>query len=256
LAWIAVWRMSPATRFAERPVAGRTLKSVMVAADRFGPHGPCVTTIRLVDTRSKGLARMAAIATVAQPSPRVLADVLPRGRIRDGLLVVGGALLTVLGAQVSVHVPPSPVPITGQTLAVVLAGAALGARRGAASQALYLVLGLFLPVYADGAVGPHVVWGATGGYLIGFVVAAAIIGACAERRLDRQPVTATLAFVAAQSAIFGIGVPWLKFSTGMPWSTAIHDGFTIFIVGGLAKAVIAGASTTAAWRVVNRRARR
>ena len=98
---------------------------------------------------------MSTLAVRPVPVPRVLADALPGARARDAALVVAGALLTVLGAQISIHVPPSPVPITGQTLAVVLAGAALGARRGAASQGLYILLGFFLPVYADGAQGPE-----------------------------------------------------------------------------------------------------
>ncbi len=194
---------------------------------------------------------MTSLTMPMRPSG-VLADAVSRGRVRDAALVVGGALLTVLGAQISIHVPPSPVPVTGQTLAVVLAGAALGARRGAASQALYVALGLFLPVFADGAHGPDVLWGATGGYLVGFIVAAWLIGRCAERGFDRRPVTATLAFAAAQASIFAIGVPWLKIATGMSWATAVHDGFLIFILGGAVKAVIAGVVTPSMWRLVDR----
>jgi biotin transport system substrate-specific component len=190
--------------------------------------------------------------TAPLPRPTVLADVLPGARTRDALLICAGALLTVLGAQISIHVPPSPVPITGQTLAVVIAGAALGAQRGASSQLLYLVLGLFLPVYADGAQGFDVIWGATGGYLVGFVVAAWLVGRLAELGADRRPLLAFAAFCAGQLAIFGIGVPWLKVSTGMPWSDAIHDGFTIFIVGGLIKAAIGGIAVPSAWRGVRR----
>ncbi len=184
-------------------------------------------------------------------SPRrsVLADRLAGTRERDAVLILAGALLTVLGAQLSIPVPPSPVPITGQTLAVVVAGSVLGARRGAASQLLYVVLGLFLPVYADGASGPHVVWGATGGYLIGFVVAAGVVGWLAERGADRRLWVAALAFALGQLVIFGIGVPWLKVSADLSWSTAIHDGFAIFIVGGIIKAIAAGAITAGAWRV-------
>jgi biotin transport system substrate-specific component len=184
--------------------------------------------------------------------PVVLGDVVAGTRVRDAALVLAGALLTVLGAQISVHVPPSPVPITGQTLAVVLAGAALGAKRGAASQLLYVMLGLFLPVYADGAQGWHVVWGATGGYLVGFVLAAGVVGWLAERGADRRPLLAFAAFAAGQLLVFGIGVPWLKISTGMDWSTAIHNGFAIFIVGGLIKAALAGALMPAAWRQLRR----
>src|SRR5688572_31687423 len=113
--------------------------------------------------------------TLAPPRPQtVLVDAFPGAWARDVALVFAGALLTVLGAQIAIPVPPSPVPVTGQTLAVVIAGAALGWRRGAASQLLYVAMGLVLPVYADGASGLDVVWGATGGYLVGFVVAAGL----------------------------------------------------------------------------------
>jgi biotin transport system substrate-specific component len=90
--------------------------------------------------------------------PAVLADTIPGARTRDAVLILGGALLTALFAQIAINVPPSPVPITGQTLAVGLVGASLGARRGASSLALYALLGLFLPFYADGESGWDVIW--------------------------------------------------------------------------------------------------
>jgi biotin transport system substrate-specific component len=189
----------------------------------------------------------------ALPAPRVvLADVIPGARVRDAALILSGALLTVIGAQISIPMPPSPVPITGQTLAVVLAGGALGARRGAASQLVYLVLGLFLPVYSDGEQGLDVIWGPTGGYIVGFILAAYLVGTLAERGADRRPPVAALAFAAGQLSIFAIGVPWLKVATDMSWADAIHNGFTIFIVGGIVKALLAGALTPSLWRLVNR----
>ncbi len=194
----------------------------------------------------------AAVTSPNRHPGAVLADALPGTWARDVALVVAGALLTVLGAQIAIHVPPSPVPITGQTLGVVVAGAALGCRRGAASQLLYVVMGLFLPVYADGASGLDVVWGATGGYLVGFVVAAALIGRLAELGADRRPPIAFLAFCAAQLAIFGIGVPWLQAATGMSWQTAIHEGFTVFVIGGAVKGLAAAALVPAAWHAVRR----
>lgn len=189
--------------------------------------------------------------TLAAPRT-VLADAIPGARVRDALLICAGAALTILGAQVSIHVPPSPVPITGQTLGVVVAGAALGWRRGALSQLLYLCLGLFLPVYADGASGPEVLFGATGGYIVGFIIAAALMGWFAERGFDRNPLYAFAGFCLAQLAIFGLGVPWLQLETGMSWADAIHNGFTIFIVGGLIKAAIGSVTVPAAWRFVRR----
>jgi biotin transport system substrate-specific component len=190
--------------------------------------------------------------SAAIPRPLVLGDLLSGTRARDAALVLGGAGLTALGAQITVHTAASPVPITGQTLGVVIAGAALGARRGALSQLVYLLLGFLLPVYADGASGTGVLWGASGGYLVGFVVAAGLIGWLAEHGADRRPLLAALAFALAQLAVFAVGVPWLKVVAHMDWGTAIHAGFTVFIVGGIVKAVIAGIVTPSAWRLAHR----
>ncbi len=107
-------------------------------------------------------------------------------------------------------------------------------------------------MYSDGASGFDVIWGATGGYLIGFIVAAWIVGRMAEGGADRRFGSATIAFALGQLSIFAIGVPWLKVSTGMDWATAIHDGFTIFIIGGIIKAALAGVLAPAAWRLVKK----
>jgi biotin transport system substrate-specific component len=182
----------------------------------------------------------------------VLADALGESRTRNVILIVAGALLTAVCAQIAIHVPPSPVPITGQTFAVVMAGACLGARRGGSSQLLYVLVGLALPIYADGASGWHTVWGPSGGYLVAFPIAAWAIGQLAERGRDRYVLTAFASYVAGQLIIFGIGVPWLKVSADLSWATAVHDGFTIFIIGGLIKAAAAGVLTPTAWRAVRR----
>lgn len=183
----------------------------------------------------------------------VLADALPATNTAANALLVGaGAALMAVLAQISIPVPPSPVPITGQTLGVVLCGAALGANRGALALLLYAALGLALPVYADGGSGPEVLWGATGGYIAGFVVAAYAIGRLAERGADRRVGAAFAAFAAGQLIVFGIGVPWLELSTGMGWSRAFHDGFAIFVVGGIVKAALAALLMPAAWRAVRR----
>jgi biotin transport system substrate-specific component len=188
----------------------------------------------------------------ALPRPRVLADVLPGARVRDATLVLAGALLTALLAQIEIKIPGSPVPVTGQTLAVGLVGATLGARRGAASLALYALLGLFLPVYAGGASGWHVVWGATGGYILGFVLAAGAIGWLAERGADRRVALAFAAFVIGQAIIFAFGLAGLKIAVGESWSWTIHYGFTVFIVGGLIKAAVGAAVLPSAWGLVRR----
>jgi biotin transport system substrate-specific component len=191
-------------------------------------------------------------AFASAPRRAVLADVIPGARVRDAILVLSGALLTALFAQISIEVPGSPVPITGQTLAVGLVGATLGLRRGMASLSLYALLGLFLPFYADGESGWDVVWGASGGYIVGFIFAAGFIGWMAEHGADRSVVLAFLAFVGGQLIIFAFGLVGLKIAVDESWGWTIHNGFTIFIVGGLVKAAIGAAVLPSAWGLVRR----
>jgi biotin transport system substrate-specific component len=186
------------------------------------------------------------------PRRAVLADAIPQARVRDATLVLAGALLTALFAQIAIDVPPSPVPVTGQTLAVGLVGATLGARRGASALALYAILGLFLPFYAEGDSGWHVIWGASGGYIVGFVFAAGAIGWLAERGADRKALAAFAAFVVGQLIVFAFGLAGLKIAVGESWSWTIHNGFTIFIVGGLIKALVGALALPSAWRLVRR----
>ncbi|CAA9319996.1 MAG: Substrate-specific component BioY of biotin ECF transporter [uncultured Frankineae bacterium] len=181
----------------------------------------------------------------------VLADVVPGARVRDAVLVTGAALLTAVLAQVSVPVAGSPVPITGQTLAVVLTAAALGPARGVAGQALYVLLGAVgLPFYSDASSGFDVVVGATGGYLLGFLPAALLIGLAARQGHDRRVTRALPLFLAGQLVIFAVGVPWLAVAAGLSPAQALDAGFYPFIVGGVVKAAIAGLLLPAAWRLV------
>jgi biotin transport system substrate-specific component len=183
----------------------------------------------------------------------VLADVLPGARVRDAVLVTGAALLTALLAQVAIPVAGSPVPITGQTLAVVLTAAALGPLRGLSGQALYVLLGgVGLPFYSEAAGGWDVVSGATGGYLIGFLPAAYLIGLAARQGQDRRVTRALPLFALGQLVIFAVGVPWLAVAADMSASQAIDAGFTPFLVGGLVKAAIAGTLLPAAWWAVRK----
>ena len=198
------------------------------------------------------------MTTAALPARPVLADLVPtavfRGaRTRDLALITGAALLTALLAQVAVPVPGSPVPITGQTLAVVLTAAALGPGRGVAGQALYLLLGAVgLPFYSDASGGIDVIAGATGGYLIGFLPAALLIGLAAQHRQDRKVWRALPLFVAGQAVVFAVGVPWLAVAADLTPAQALEAGFYPFILGGLVKAAIAGVLLPAAWRVTSR----
>src|ERR1035437_1067738 len=142
-------------------------------------------------------------------APTLLNSSLPRldWRVRDILLVIGGSLCVAGMAQIRITLPFTPVPITGQTCAVLLVGAALGARRGAASLLLYLIQGLLgLPFFAGGASGLAYFLGPTVGYLVGFVAAAGLVGLLAARGLDRRIPTALLAFLAGEAVIYIFGV--------------------------------------------------
>jgi biotin transport system substrate-specific component len=199
------------------------------------------------------MATAASLPARGSARTLVLADVLPGARVRDAILVTGAALLTALLAQVSIPVGGSPVPITGQTLAVVLTAAALGPARGFAGQALYLVLGAVgLPFYSDASGGLDVVWGATGGYLVGFLPAAYLIGLAARQGQDRRITRALPLFALGQLVIFAVGVPWLAAVAHLSASEAISAGFTPFIVGGIVKAAIAGVALPGAWWVVRK----
>src|ERR1700749_1750242 len=147
-----------------------------------------------------------AVSIALPARRRVLAEVLPTSTTPTGVTIGAAVALTAAAAQVSLPVPGSPVPVTGQTFAVLLTAAALGPLRGLASQGLYLALGLVgLPVFAGAAHGPHVVFGASGGYLVGFLVAAAIVGAGARRGADRSPLRTLLLFALATVVIYAIG---------------------------------------------------
>jgi biotin transport system substrate-specific component len=193
------------------------------------------------------------MSTALASRPLVLADALPRTRVRDVALVLSAALLTAACAQISIPVPGSPVPVTGQTFAVLLTAAALGGTRGAAGQALYVLLGLVgLPFYSEGASGWDYAFGATGGYLVGFIVAGWLVGRLAERQLDRSPRTALPLFAVGQLVIFALGVPWLAVSADLGALEALDKGFVPFIVGGIVKALAAAALLPAAWRLLGR----
>jgi len=184
----------------------------------------------------------------------VLADVLPGARTRDVALVGGAALLTALLAQVAIPVAGSPVPITGQTLAVVVTAAALGPARGVAGQALYLLLGMIgLPFYSEATGGVEVVVGATGGYLLGFLPAAYLIGLAARHGQDRRFTRALPLFAAGQLVIFAVGVPWLAVAADLSAAQALEAGFYPFLVGGAVKAAIAAGVLSGLWRTVGRR---
>ena len=183
-------------------------------------------------------------------------------RARHVALVVAGAVLIALTANLWVPIPGSPVPLTGQTFSVLLVGGALGLRRGFLATLLYLVIGFFLPVYAQQASGVAriaavdggtVVLGATGGYLVGFVVAAALVGRLAELGWDRHIGGAVGAMAIGNVVIYAVGIPWLAAATGWTLEHALTAGLTPFLLTDVVKLAIAAAVFPFAWWVVGRR---
>jgi biotin transport system substrate-specific component len=182
-----------------------------------------------------------------------LAFVPRSGLLTDVLLVLGGAGFVALAAQVSVKLPFTPVPITGQTFAVVLVGASLGALLGLASLGVYLFVGaLGAPVYADGNHGWSILTGPTGGYIVGFVLAAAVTGFLAQQRWDRRFSSAVAAMLTGNVLIYLVGLPWLsaKLDTGL--EKTFELGLYPFVVGDLLKLYLGGALLPGAWRLVER----
>jgi biotin transport system substrate-specific component len=186
-------------------------------------------------------------------TPTLAWQVTPRTRVTTAVAVVAVALLTAVAAQIRFPLPFTPVPITGQTFVVVLGGAVLGMRAGAASQLLYLALGAVgLPVFTEASGGWQVFQGATGGYLVGFVFAAALVGWLAEQRYDRRFTTAVWLFALGNLVIYAFGVPWLMVVTGWGLTEALAKGVVPFLVGDLLKIAAAAGLTPAAWRLLGR----
>lgn len=178
---------------------------------------------------------------------------LPRSAAVDVALVIGFALVTAVAAQIRIVLPFTPVPITGTTFAVLLAGAALGTWRGLAAMLTYVAMGLVgLPVFTGGGAGIEVLGGATGGYILGFVVAAPVVGALAQRGVDRGPVGAVAAFGLGSAIIYAFGVPVLMLVTGWGLAQALMGGVVPFLVGDAVKAGFAGVLLPVAHRLGGR----
>ncbi len=193
---------------------------------------------------------------VTHPSTVITSAVFPRRTAVTIGLMFSFALLTALAAQIAIPLPFTPVPITGQTFAVLLTGAALGSWAGAGSQLIYVLLGaLGLPFYADGSGGWEVLTGATFGYLLGFIVAAWVIGFLAERKQDRKVWSAVPAFLTGSVVIYLFGVAWLYygFEPIATWEAALVAGVVPFIPGDLLKVALAGLTLPVAWRLVGKR---
>lgn len=168
----------------------------------------------------------------------------------DAALILGGSLLTALAAQISIRLPFSQVPVTGQTLAVLLVGALLGSRRGALSMIAYLTQGLLdLPVFAGGMSGVAYALGPTGGYLIGFVGAAWVTGRLAERGWDRHVLSTALAMAIGNLVLYAFGLAWLSIYVG---KNALALGVLPVLPGDVLKLALAALLLPAGWKVLGR----
>lgn len=191
------------------------------------------------------------MTTAAVRQRLVLADLIPGTWARDAVLVAAGAGLTGLAAQISVHVPSiTPVPFTLQTLAVLLTGAALGSVRGLLSMTLYLLAGGFgVPWFASHQ---HGFSGASFGYVIGFVVAAGVVGELARRGNDRSVMSAIGLMAVGDAILLTIGTIWLAHDLHISAATAIQQGVTPFLIGDAIKLTVAAVVLPAAWKLARR----
>lgn len=180
--------------------------------------------------------------------------IFPRaGLLTDAALVLGGALFVALFAQISISLPFTPVPITGQTFAVLLVGGSLGAVCGTSSMVLYMLMGIVgLPVYADHQSGIDVIKGASGGYIIGFLVAGFVVGMLADRGWDKKFSTAVTMMLTGNVFIFLVGVIWLQHVLHTDLNTTLEEGLYPFVPGEILKLYCAAALFPGAWALVRR----
>ena len=180
-------------------------------------------------------------------------SVLPRALARDVFLVLYFAGLTAFGAQLAFHI--GPVPVTGQTFVVLLAGALLGSKRGALSQLSYLAMGAMgAPIFAGGLGGPAVLVGPTAGYLVGFVPAAFVVGLLAEHGWDRRVWTMAGAMILGSFIIYAFGLTWLSvwLSRFSPESSVFAVGLYPFLAGDALKVALASVALPGGWALLNR----
>jgi len=197
------------------------------------------------------------MSTGSLQSASLRATVFPRSSaMTEALFVLGGVAFITLMARISIPVPGSPVPVTGQTLAVLLIGTTYGARLGLATFATYLVAGLAgAPLFAPSATAPNHGWarlaGATGGYLVGMLVASLVLGYLADRKADQKFRTSFPALLLGDAIIFVFGLAWLQHSIGTPFSKTIALGLTPFIFGEALKIAITATSLPLVWRRIS-----
>jgi biotin transport system substrate-specific component len=192
---------------------------------------------------------MSASAVSSRPT-LVLADLVPGARVRDIALTLAGTAFITVAGYIAIPLPFTPVPLSLATFAVLLTGASLGPVRGSASALLYLALGVLgVPLFAGGNAG----WAFSSfGYILGYVVAALLVGTLARHRADRSVLT-TLGLAGLGSlAIYACGVPWLAAFAGVDIATAIGLGVVPFLIGDAIKIVAMAGLLPATWRLIDR----
>ena len=173
------------------------------------------------------------------------------GMGQEGVLILGGSLFIALAAQLQIPLPFSPVPITGQTFAVLFLAAIYGRKRGPAAVMTYLILGFSgLPVFAGGAFGAARLLGPTAGYLAGFLGAAFIVGTLSERGWDRRPWSTAASMIIGNLIIYIAGAAWL--SRFVRWESALTIGDIPFLAGDILKIAFATLVLPAGWKLVGR----
>ncbi len=180
-----------------------------------------------------------------------LADVIWKEKsiVKDTALIISASIMIALLAQVMI--PMYPVPFTGQTLGVLLTGALLGKKRASLSLLSYLLIGfLGMPVFVGGTFGLARLAGPTGGYLIGFVFAAVIVGHLTEKGWDRNFITSVLAMFIGSVVIYSFGLLWLSNFTG--WDKVLSAGLIPFIPGDIIKIIIAASILPTGWKLIKK----
>jgi len=175
------------------------------------------------------------------------------GVVREFALILGGSLLIALAARLQIVLPFSPVPVTGQTFAVLLIGALYGSTRAPATVVTYIILGVLgLPVFAGGAAGIARLAGPTAGYLVGFVAAAFVVGLLGERGWHRRPSTTAVSMIIGNAIIYVFGAGWLSRFVG--WDAVLSAGVVPFLAGDVLKIALATVLLPTGWRFIGRAA--